>query len=126
MEDQVPQDAQQFTIDIASILPRVTKEVAEELRKKALDSFSYTATEIMKREITAYLMREIVPKLADELKAKEAELKAGLLTALFQSMNMLNEKVVEHARKRLSGYEGDALVRSLTECIFGRQAEATI
>lgn len=117
------QTVKQFNIDIAAMLPRITADVAEDLRKKAFDSFSYTATEIMKAEISSFLKSEIVPKLREELRLHEAELRAGMITALFESLKVLNEKALEHARKKLSGWEGDALVRTLTETIFGKAKE---
>ena len=114
-------ESPQFQLDVAAMLPRITQQVAEELRKRALDTFSYTATEIMKREITNYLQKEIVPTLVVELKAKEAEIRAGMITALVESMVLLNERVIDHARKRLTSYEGDSLIRQLPTTLFGQQ-----
>lgn len=116
--------SQQFTVDIAAMLPRITAEVAEDLKRKALERFSYVANEIMQKEIAAFLQREIVPKIAAELQAKEAEIRAGMLGALGEVLTIINTRIVENAKSRLSGYQGDSLVRTLTETLFGTRTES--
>lgn len=107
-------------IDLSETLPRLTEEIAAQLRKKAVDSFSYEVQNAIQQEIRRYITQSIVPTITKDLEREHEKIRAAFVLAVKDGCEAVAATMVESTKKRLAGYEGDTLVRDFFNKIFDK------
>lgn len=98
---------------IQALIPRLTDEVAAEIRKQCLAGMSYTVSKQVQEVVGEHIKDVILPAVREELAAHEAEIKASVIAAIKQTFEAAGAALVEHATKKLASYEGDKLLAQM-------------
>jgi hypothetical protein len=113
-------DADAVTKSIEAMIPRMTEQVAQELRKRALDSLTSSVTYQINDEVKKYITEVILPETRKELVKHEAEFKAAALASVKGVLTEVAEQIFTKAKARLSGYDGDRVIDEVMRSVFGR------
>lgn len=92
------------------MIPQITEQVAAQLRDRALARFEHQVAEAVAKEVERYISENIVPAVAKELQAKDAEIRAALVSGVCAAVDVLGRQIQESVTKRVAGYDGDKLV----------------
>lgn len=106
------------TLDIGAMIPRITEDVMAAMREKAIQSFSYQVQQAVGAEVQKFIAEQIVPDIAAELKARSPELRAAVVAGIFGAMDALAEKVKKSAVDKISGYDGDKVIKDFISTIY--------
>lgn len=112
--------SEESKLDLSTMLPGLTEQVAAELRRKAVAAFEYEAVQAVGATARKYIEDVIVPEAQAQLAAAKPELLALFVEAIRQTMAKTAEQILEMTTKRLAGYDGEKLVREVLTAIVGR------
>lgn len=107
-------------LDIKAMLPRITEQVAAELRQKAVERFQWQVLSAVEEQVKLYITERIVPEVQRELAEHEAEIRASMVAAIRGACVALTEHVTESATKKIAGYDGDKAIKAIVDQLFGR------
>jgi hypothetical protein len=107
-------------LDIKAMLPRITEQVAAELRTKAVERFQWQVSSAVEEQVKLYITERIVPEVQKELAAHESEMRAAMVAAVRGACVALTEHVTEAAIKKMASYDGDKAIREIMTSLFGR------
>jgi hypothetical protein len=107
-------------IDISSLIPQITADVTAAIRERAINGFTYAVQQQVGEQVSAYIKEQIVPLIADELKANHAELRAAIVKGVYASVEALAEKLRTAAVAKITGYDGDKLIKEFIGQVFPR------
>lgn len=113
-------EAPQLGIDIASMIPRLTAEIGEEIKRKATERFSWTIQEAMRKAVEEYIAKNITPLLLTELQAYDTEIRAQMVAAIKGSVDLVAAQMIENTKKKLANYDGDKFVEKVIRSMFDR------
>jgi FKBP-type peptidyl-prolyl cis-trans isomerase (trigger factor) len=105
---------------LESMLPRITEEVAAELRKRTLEKLEWQVSEQVQSEIKTYISERILPNVQSELAAHEAEIKAIFVESIRQCFALAAAQMVDTAKKKIAGYDGDKMLQDIVAKMLGR------
>lgn len=106
-------------VDISELIPRITEQVASELRQKATQRFEYAVTEAVAVEVKRYIAENIVPGVTKELEKNDATIRAAIVAGVAVAADALRDKIIKEATDRITGYQGNELVRKFVDAVFG-------
>lgn len=98
---------------IQSMIPRLTDEVAAEIRNKCIANMTYDISKQVTAEVGKHIEEVILPAVRLELQEHEAEIKASVVAAVKATFAAVGEKLVKHTVEKLAGYEGDKLLTQM-------------
>lgn len=113
-------EAPKIDIDIASLIPELTEDIREAMRRRMQESFSYQVHSRVQEATKKYIEEAIIPDVMKELKTHEDVLKATFLAAIKTACDACAANIVEHTKKKLAGYEGEEMTRSVMRVVLGR------
>lgn len=109
-----------FGVDVAAMIPRLTQEIAAEMKAKALQSLQYEIQSAVTDTCREYIKERIAPEVAKELEGVHVEIRAAFLAAVTEASKAVAEKLVTSTRERLASYEGAEIVRTILRDLVQR------
>lgn len=98
---------------IKALMPQMTEQVAAQIRERALANLEHVVASAVTEEVKKYIANVIVPSVQAELAAHEGTIKAGVLAAVKVVAERCGTALVEQMTEKLTGYQGDKLVRDI-------------
>jgi len=118
MEDGTETKAQiPVTLDLAAMLPEVTRSVAAQMRERVSQQIGYSLQTAVHGEVERYLKEHVVPDVQKTLVENHAELVATMVAAVKLSAMKSAEAMVAMTEKKIAGYEGEKFLRDLFKTI---------
>jgi dGTP triphosphohydrolase len=103
---------------VKAMIPQITREIADNIKAQVSSNLERSVSGAIHEAVTAHLKEVIMPAVKAELVEQEAAIKAAVLAASKGVAEMLATTLVAHMEKRLTGYEGDKLVRDVFGPLF--------
>lgn len=113
-------NTEDMTLDLAAMLPKITADVAEQLRTKAVERLQYTVANAIEAEVKLYIAETILPQVRKGLTEHEVEIRAAIVAAIHGASMSLAARITEAATKKMSSYEGDKVLSDIVQKLFGR------
>jgi hypothetical protein len=109
----------QTSINVSQLIPIITAEIQESMRKKALDSFQYEIQRAVQAEISRYVQANIVPVVTKELEEARDQLKAAVVAGVQGATELVAKTFVEQTRKKMESWEGEGFARETMRALLG-------
>ncbi len=98
---------------VKAMIPRMTEEIAVAIKDRALRSVEYSTSEAIAEEVKRYVSDIVMPLVLDDLRSQQDAIKAAILAACKGFADALAETLLRKMTDRLTGYEGDEILKDV-------------
>lgn len=104
--------------NVKAMIPQITREIADNIKAQVSSNLERYVSTAIHEAVTAHLKDSIMPAVRAELVEQEVAIKAAVVAATKGVAEMLAAALIEQMKKRITGYDGDKLVRDVFSPLF--------